>query len=118
MVCVYKVLRSLKLVEMYTYTYTNSLQTYRAKYEEGKRAYEEKMAAFMQGLGGKEEQEDYLKSLTEYRAKRRAYLKNLRLRKLGLIKVRIGCVSSVFFFFFSRYIGEGEGGISPFCTLQ
>lgn len=72
------------------------MQTYKAKYEEGKRAYEEKMAEFMRGLGGKEEQKAYLKSLTEYRAKRRAYLKNFRLKKLGLLKVRKGYVSRLF----------------------
>ena len=41
----------------------------------------------MMGLGGQEEQDAYLKSLAEYRAKRRAYLKHFRLKKLGLIKV-------------------------------
>ena len=41
----------------------------------------------MTGLGGKEEQDAYLNSLAEYRAKRRAYLKHFRLKKLGLIKV-------------------------------
>lgn len=41
----------------------------------------------MSELGGEEKQEEYLKSLAEYRAKRRAYLKQFRLKKLGLIKV-------------------------------
>ena len=63
------------------------LQTYKAKHEEGKRTYEEKVSEFMQGLGGMEEQEAYLESLAEYRTKRRAYLKNFRLKKLGLLKV-------------------------------
>ena len=72
------------------------MQTYKARYEEEKKAYEMKMAEFMQGLGRKKEQEAYLKSLAEYRTKRRAYLKKFRLKKLGLIKVRSGCVLQIF----------------------
>lgn len=49
--------------------------------------HNEKVEEFMLGLGGKEEQDAYLKALAEYKAKRRAYLKNFRLKKLGLLKV-------------------------------
>ena len=64
-----------------------SVQEYQAKYEQQKRVYKDKVDEFMVGLGGKEEQDAYLNSLAEYRAKRRAYLKHFRLKKLGLIKV-------------------------------
>ena len=48
-----------------------------------------KVDGFMVGLlGGKEEQDAYLNSLADNRAKRRAYLKHFRLKKLGLIKVK------------------------------
>ena len=77
-----------------------TLQTYKARYEDGKRVYEEEMAEFMQELGGKQEQDAYLKSLAEYREKRRAYRKHFKLKKLGLLKVRKGCVSSFFFLCF------------------
>ena len=63
------------------------MQEYQAKYEEQKRIYKDRVDDFMAGLGGEEEQDTYLKSLAEYRAKRRAYLKHFRLKKLGLIKV-------------------------------
>ena len=63
------------------------MQTYKEKYAERKRVHNEKVEEFMNELGGKKEQETYLKSLAEYRAKRRAYLKNFRLKKLGLVKV-------------------------------
>ena len=64
------------------------MQEYRAKYEEQKKVYKDKVDEFMAGLGGKEEQDAYLNSLADYRAKRRAYLKHFRLKKLGLIKVK------------------------------
>ena len=64
------------------------MQEYLAKYVEQKRIHQEKVEEFMKGLGGKKVQEAYLESLAEYRAKRRAYLKSFRLKKLGLIKVR------------------------------
>ena len=63
------------------------LQEYRSKYEEQKRLHKEKVEEFLSGLGGKEQQDAYLTSLAEYKAKRRAYLKKFRLKKLGLIKV-------------------------------
>jgi hypothetical protein len=49
--------------------------------------YNDKVDEFLAGLGGKEEQDAYLNSLAEYKAKRRAYLKYFRLKKLGLVKV-------------------------------
>ena len=64
------------------------MQEYLAKYEEQKKVYKDKVDEFMAGLGGKEEQDAYLNKLAEYRAKRRAYLKHFRLKKLGLIKVK------------------------------
>jgi hypothetical protein len=49
------------------------MQEYQAKYEEQKRVYKDKVDEFLAGLGGKEEQDAYLNSLAEYKAKRRAY---------------------------------------------
>lgn len=64
------------------------MQEYQAKYEEQKRVYKDKVDEFLAGLGGQEEQDAYLNSLANYKAKRRAYLKHFRLKKLGLVKVR------------------------------
>ena len=63
------------------------IQTYNTRYAEEKRLYNERVEQFMRDLGGEKEQEAYRKSLAEYRGKRRAYLKQFRLKKLGLIKV-------------------------------
>ena len=63
------------------------MQEYLEKYTEQKRVHQEKVHEFMRQLGGEEQQEAYLRSLAEYRAKRREYLKSFRLKKLGLIKV-------------------------------
>ena len=63
------------------------MQEYQAKYEEQKRVYKDKVDEFLAGLGGQEEQDTYLNSLADYKAKRRAYLKHFRLKKLGLVKV-------------------------------
>ena len=59
------------------------MQEYRAKYEEQKKVYKDKVDEFMAGLGGKEEQDAYLNSLADHRAKRRAYLKHFRLKSLA-----------------------------------
>ena len=47
------------------------------------------MDEFLAGLGGQEVQDTYLNSLADYKAKRRAYLKHFRLKKLGLVKVHV-----------------------------
>ena len=84
---------------------------YKTKYEEEKRLHSEKVEEFMAALGGKKEQEDYLKTLAEYRAKRRAYLKHFRLKKLGLIKVCV-CGNCVFalmhYILYSVCVNEGR----------
>ena len=63
------------------------MQEYQTKYEKQKRVYKDKVDEFLVGLGGQEEQDTYLSSLADYKAKRRAYLKHFRLKKLGLVKV-------------------------------
>ena len=63
------------------------IQAYNTRYAEEKRLYNERVEQFMRDLGGEKEQEAYRNSLAEYRGKRRAYLKQFRLKKLGLIKV-------------------------------
>ena len=42
---------------------------------------------FMEDIGGREKQEEYMKQLAKFRSDRRKYLENYRLKKLGLLKV-------------------------------
>ena len=63
------------------------MQGYETKYEEQKSIYKDKVDEFLAGLGGQEEQDAYLNSLADYKAKRRVYLKHFRLKKLDLVKV-------------------------------
>ena len=51
------------------------------------KVYEENLKKFLEEVGNKEKQENYFSSLSQYRFSRRKYLKQLRLRKKGLIKV-------------------------------
>ena len=60
------------------------MQEYEAKYEEQESIYRDKVDEFLAGLGGQEEQDAYLNSLADYKAKRRAYLKHFRLKKRNL----------------------------------
>ena len=73
------------------------MQEYQAKYEEQERIYKDKVDEFLAGLGGQEEQDAYLNSLADYKAKRRAYLKHFRLKKLGLVRVHVHNIIHVWY---------------------
>lgn len=66
------------------------MQVYQARAAQLKVQYEADYQKFLQGIGGKKKQAKYLESLSQYKADKRAYLKQFRLRKQNLIEV---CVS-------------------------
>lgn len=58
------------------------------KYEQLKVAYQEELSEFLKKtIGGKKKQEAYWEALKQYKAEKRDYMKNFRLKKQELLKV-------------------------------
>ncbi|XP_064388697.1 uncharacterized protein LOC135336770 [Halichondria panicea] len=61
-------------------------QIYGNRSSELRKLHKNEVTRFMDSLGDKEAQEKYLQDLTEYRRKRRDYVKHFRLKKMELVK--------------------------------